>query len=95
MNKPKLSAYQAVVHGRVQGVGFRFTAQRKALGLGLTGWIRNNGDGTVEVYFEGDAAKTDEFLQWIHRGPPGANVLRVDEKPATPRDYYKTFNITY
>jgi acylphosphatase len=95
MSKQKLSAYHATVHGRVQGVGFRFSAQREALRLGLTGWVRNCGDGTVETHFEGTPVKTADFLSWLHKGPPGARVLRVDNRPVPPQEYYKTFNITY
>ena len=95
MGKLKQSAYRVVVHGRVQGVGFRYNAQKKALSLGLTGWVRNCGDGTVEAYFEGVPERTSAFLKWLHRGPLGANVHRVDKHSVSPQDCYKTFNITY
>ncbi|HEY9594046.1 MAG TPA: acylphosphatase [Spirochaetia bacterium] len=68
----------AVVHGRVQGVGFRYSAIREARRLGLSGSVSNRGDGTVEVYAEGDAAALESLLAWLRRGPPGAHVTDVD-----------------
>ncbi len=95
MGNKKKSAYHVTVHGRVQGVGFRYTAQKQALKLGLTGWVRNRGDGTVEAHFEGTEEQCSSFLKWLHQGPPGANVLRVDEREVRPQETYKTFDITY
>ena len=88
-------AYRAVVHGRVQGVGFRYSAVSKALRLGLTGWVRNTRDGTVETHFEGDPGKTDEFLKWLRRGPSSARVIRVDKQHVPPYHTYRTFSIEY
>ena len=89
------AAYRAVIHGRVQGVGFRYTAVSQALRLGLTGWVRNCRDGTVETHVEGDSVKTDEFLSWLRHGPPGATVTRVDKQSVPPHGTYRTFSIEY
>ncbi|MBM3115453.1 acylphosphatase [Jeongeupia naejangsanensis] len=66
------------VHGRVQGVGFRFYTVREALARNLTGWVRNRTDGTVEIQAQGRAAEIDDFLLWVHRGPDSARVDRLD-----------------
>ncbi len=95
MDKPVVAAYRAVIHGRVQGVGFRYTAVSKALSLGLTGWVRNLGDGTVETHFEGESAKAKEFLRWLGHGPPGARVLRVDKQSLAPQQTFATFTVEY
>jgi acylphosphatase len=71
---PDLARVHAVVTGRVQGVGFRFTAVDQAQRLGLRGWIRNQPDGTVEVAAEGDRAAVEELVRFLHRGPRGARI---------------------
>lgn len=75
---------QVVITGRVQGVGFRASCQRQAIGLGLTGWVRNRWDGTVEALFEGPEAAVDAMLAWCHDGPPMAYVTGVEV--VTPPD---------
>jgi acylphosphatase len=67
----------AVVEGRVQGVGFRYFVVEKAQALGLTGWVRNRLDDTVEVTAEGERPALDQFLALLHRGPRAALVTRV------------------
>ncbi len=69
---------QVVISGRVQGVGFRASCQHVAVELGLTGWVRNRWDGSVEALFEGEAAAVDAMLMWCHEGPPMADVTRVE-----------------
>jgi acylphosphatase len=69
----------AVVHGRVQGVGYRATTLDEARRLGLAGWVRNRHDGTVEVLAEGNEARLQILLAYLHRGPWGAVVTSVVE----------------
>lgn len=64
------SCLHAVVHGRVQGVFFRASTQKKARALGLTGWVRNLPDGTVEVLAVGPRPALEALLAWLHEGPP-------------------------
>jgi acylphosphatase len=71
-------AIRARVIGRVQGVGFRYTCWHEARRLGLSGWVRNEPDGSVEVWAEGGAEKLDRFVQWLRQGPPGARVDSLD-----------------
>lgn len=68
---------QALIYGQVQGVGFRFHTRRKALSLQLEGWVRNLSDGSVEARGEGTTEGVAAFLEWLHQGPPGARVDRV------------------
>jgi acylphosphatase len=68
------------IQGRVQGVGFRFSAVDAAQRLGVTGWVRNTTDGDVELVAEGDEMPLQRLAAWCHNGPPGARVTRVAEK---------------
>ena len=68
----------AHVRGRVQGVGFRYTAVREANQLGLAGWIRNVRGGGVEVVAQGSSDKVAQFLDWLRVGPPSAEVESVE-----------------
>ncbi len=67
-----------IVHGRVQGVFFRDTTRRLALEHGLKGWVRNTWEGTVEAVFEGPPEAVEPLVAFVHRGPPGAFVERVE-----------------
>jgi len=72
------------VTGRVQGVFFRVWARDEAQSLGITGWVRNCGDGSVEAQLEGDAEAVDELLDQIREGPPGARVNDLCVEEADP-----------
>jgi len=76
---------QAIVHGRVQGVGFRHFAIGHAEELGLAGYARNRWDGRVEVVAEGERAVLEQLLEQLQRGPRAAVVTRVETSwlPAT------------
>ena len=67
------------IEGLVQGVGFRYAMHREALRLGLTGWVRNRRDGTVEAVVAGPAGAVAAIAAWSRRGPPSARVERVRE----------------
>jgi len=72
-------SYRFVVSGRVQGVGFRASAQGKALFLGLRGWIRNRSDGAVEGLVGGDnAADVQAFREFLLKGSPAAQVEQLE-----------------
>lgn len=71
-----------LVSGRVQGVGYRDGLRSEALSLGVTGWVRNRRDGTVEAVIQGPAAAIDAVLAWAQRGPPAARVARLVVQPA-------------
>jgi len=92
--EPVSKAIHALVHGRVQGVGFRYWARSTASALGLAGWVRNRDDGSVEVFVQGRGDRVDRFAGLLEKGPPGAEVRRVDSKPVAPRESYTRFSIT-
>ncbi len=68
---------RVVVHGRVQGVGFRYSAQRVAVGAGVDGWVRNRGDGAVEAVLEGTPGAVERVVAFLRVGPPHAEVSDV------------------
>ncbi|MDD9856697.1 MAG: acylphosphatase [Gammaproteobacteria bacterium] len=75
-------AVHFIVSGRVQGVGFRHAARRKAGQLGLSGWVANRPNGDVEAVAHGDAARLGRFEAWLRVGPQYARVDRVEATPA-------------
>jgi len=90
-----MKALHAVVEGEVQGVGFRYSAQRRARVLGLCGWVRNMADGSVEVWAEGDQESLEDLLDWLSLGPPSAEVTQVRSSWEMPRGIYRDFNIAF
>ncbi|RJQ37394.1 acylphosphatase [Candidatus Parcubacteria bacterium] len=74
------------ITGRVQGVIFRQGARRQALALGITGFARNNADGTVLIVAEGEREALDAFTAWCRSGPPLARVDSLDLEPASAGD---------
>jgi acylphosphatase len=75
-----------VVHGKVQGVGFRNWVSRLAAQLDLSGWVRNRGDGTVEALFSGTATDVDEAIARCRKGPRSAQCTALHVEPAQPAD---------
>jgi len=77
---------RVVVTGWVQGVGYRMSCQHEAWRLGVSGWVRNRWDGSVEALLVGPADAVDAMVQWCRRGPEGADVEGVEatEEPAGP-----------
>jgi acylphosphatase len=69
---------RVVAHGLVQGVFFRDTVRRHARSRGVAGWVRNNPDGTVEAVFEGEPEAVERLVAFVHEGPSGAIVERVE-----------------
>ncbi|OGS89103.1 MAG: acylphosphatase [Gallionellales bacterium GWA2_59_43] len=70
-----------VIHGRVQGVYFRDSMRREAQKLGISGWVRNRSDGTVEAAVQGEPAAVDAIVSWAHRGPDYAQVEHIAIEP--------------
>jgi acylphosphatase len=84
----------ARIRGRVQGVGFRYSACHEARRLGLSGWVRNTPEGDVELWAEGSGEKLCALLRWLRRGPPGARVESVRHSSQISRRY-RGFSIEY
>ncbi len=95
MNNKNLDStvcFHALISGRVQGVGYRYTTQKKAQALGLVGWVRNLTNGQVEAMVEGDSLQVNEMVQWFHQGSPAAEVEIVAIKEM-PLQKFKGFEI--
>lgn len=67
------------IHGKVQGVYYRESLRQQARRLGVTGWVRNRKDGTVEALVQGEPAPVAEIVAWCHEGPPAARVDKVED----------------
>jgi acylphosphatase len=85
----------AIVYGRVQGVNFRYYTVQEARSLGLTGWVRNRIDGTVEVLAEGPRPQLDRLVAYLHRGPSSAQVARVDMTWGVATGAFPAFDVRY
>ena len=83
------------IAGRVHGVCYRMRAADAGQRLGITGWVRNRPDGTVEIVAEGEEAPLREFAAWCRRGPPHAQVTGVDETYGTSTGEFAEFSIRY
>ena len=75
---------RVVVRGRVQGVWFRGATAEEARRRGVTGWVRNRHDGSVEAAFEGPAPAVEALLRFVAAGPPAARVEHVDVEEVSP-----------
>ena len=79
-----MKAVDVLITGRVQGVFFRARAREEAVRLDVSGWVRNESDGSVAGHFEGDVDAVDELVEWCRHGPPYAQVERVTTAPSLP-----------
>ena len=83
------------IRGMVQGVCFRAFARDAAIKEGVTGWVRNLWDGSVEALFEGDADKVERMIVWCHQGSPYGFVDQVDVKEEVYEGAFDRFEVTY
>lgn len=88
-----LRQLRMIVSGRVQGVGFRYTARDEAQDLGLKGWVRNRPSGEVEIIAEGREDVLKMLAAWAHLGPPAAHVSRVHEEWSEYSGQFADFRI--
>lgn len=86
---------EAVVSGRVQGVSFRYYTQRKAMELGVVGWVRNESDGTVRTVAEGEDSALQSFREFLDVGPPYAEVTSVEDHWREATGEFERFRITH
>jgi acylphosphatase len=90
-----LERLHAIVHGDVQGVGFRYFVQRRGRQLGLRGWVRNNDNGTVELVAEGERQDLEELKRVAEQGPRMARVDRVDVDWSTATGNLGAFDLSW
>ena len=81
--------------GRVQGLGFRYSALDEARRLGVTGWVRNTHDGAVELVAEGRRDQLQQLVAWCHVGPRGALVTDLEERWLAHRGEFVDFSIRH
>ncbi|HEX7063988.1 MAG TPA: acylphosphatase [Bacillales bacterium] len=90
-----MKRYHIRVHGRVQGVGFRFHTQQHAVRHSIKGWVKNNADGTVEIDAEGEDHDMDRFIRELKKGSMNANVTNVEFKEYPETGTHHSFQIQY
>ena len=91
----KKKACQLRIEGRVQGVGFRYSAIHAARRYGVYGWVRNEYDGSVTAFCEGDEPAVDLFVDWCRSGPSGAFVTDLEVFPRTFQNRYNSISIAH
>lgn len=90
-----MQAITAIISGRVQGVWFRGSTQKKAMELGLTGWVKNTTDGSVYLEAQGEKLQLEIFISWLSKGPNYSRVDQVDIKWIEATTQYISFSIRY
>ncbi len=92
-SRPDPARLEAVIHGYVQGVGFRFHAARAAARHGIVGWVANEARGTVHAVGEGSAVALAAWLEELRSGPSGAHVSRVEEQWSAATNSFAAFSV--
>ena len=82
--KGLIETWRVRAHGRVQGVGYRDACVRRARMLGVTGWVRNRVDGSVEAMLQGSTEQLGKLCDWLRDGVPAARVDRLEAAPVQP-----------
>lgn len=90
-----MKTIHVLIEGRVQGVCFRDYTQRQAYQLNLTGWVRNNHDGTVEAIIMGAEVDVRSMLHWLWQGSPRSKVDNVRNLAVTSKEHFTTFEVRY
>ena len=88
-----VEAAHITVHGRVQGVWFRAGTKEKAEELGLTGWVMNRPNGTVEIHAQGEKSQLENFIAWCRQGTPAAMVTSLDIDRSPIQQGFISFDI--
>jgi acylphosphatase len=87
--------FHVYISGRVQGVFFRANAAKQALSLGLTGWVKNLPDGSVEAVFEGETNNAEAMLSWCRTGTPPARVDNIEYTEEKADGSFDSFKIVF
>jgi acylphosphatase len=88
-------AVELRVHGRVQGVGFRYYTRHAASRIGITGWVRNEPDGSVTIHAEGTADQLRRMEEFAREGAPAAKVTDVSVRRVPAQGTFRTFSVDY
>ena len=94
MSKSRILHYELIVSGRVQGVGYRYSAINQANKLGIRGYVKNMPGGTVKLEIEGTDTAVELMLKWCRKGPGTAHVENISIYEGSPKGY-KTFQVKY
>ena len=94
-NMTEKARCHVIVSGSVQGVCFRMETKRVAESYGVTGWVRNNRNGTVEAVFEGEKKDVTSVIEWCKKGPLNSKVNRVDIDEEIYAGEFEGFNIRF
>ncbi|MBU1053615.1 MAG: acylphosphatase [Proteobacteria bacterium] len=86
---------RVMISGRVQGVCFRMETKRVADSFNVSGWVKNNKDGTVEAVFEGEKKAVESVVRWCEKGPSLSKVSRVDMREEDYNGEFRGFDIIY
>jgi acylphosphatase len=92
-NSPEQEAYVISVHGDVQGVSYRYFAKKEAKKLGLVGWAKNEHDGTVSIFVQGDPENIQHFVDWCKEGSPMATVEDIKVEKAEFAENIREFEV--
>lgn len=84
-----------IIEGRVQGVWFRESTRRQAVFLGVSGWVKNRAEGTVEALLEGPEDAVLKLVDWCRKGPSAASVTRIQETEEAWRGEFSSFDVVY
>jgi acylphosphatase len=95
MERKRANQLEAIVHGRVQGVSFRYYTRLEAQRLGVTGWVANQPDGTVMVVAQGTDKALAQLAEFLHRGPSMARVVKVEIDWVEATTEYHRFSIQW
>ena len=90
-----MSRIRIVVFGLVQGVGFRYHTCQQALALGLTGYVKNLPDRTVEIVADGSDEQLQSLITWAEEGPPTAHVDRIEKQDLMSINTFDTFTVEF
>lgn len=86
---------ELTVSGRVQGVGFRYYVQKKAVELGINGWVRNTVDGNVQIVAQGEESEIQTFTDYLYIGPPLARVDKISKVETKLLNVFHNFSVKY
>jgi acylphosphatase len=87
--------YEIKITGKVHGVGFRYFAQLKANEIGVTGWVKNNRDGTVLIMAQGDETDLNTFIDYLQIGPTRARVNKISRYKMELLSDFDIFSVKY